>query len=75
VAIRDAVQQIPSRVAPQFGDPQHAEAIIQRECEIALRTFERQWQLMPQSFSAGALAEIAQPLRENSPRAGRQHSL
>jgi hypothetical protein len=38
VAIRDAVLQIPARVAPQFADPRHAEAIVRRECEIALRT-------------------------------------
>ncbi len=38
VAIRDAVLQIPSRVAPQFADPRHAEAVIRKECEAALRT-------------------------------------
>jgi phage terminase Nu1 subunit (DNA packaging protein) len=38
VAIRDAVLGIPARVAPQFADPRHAEAVIRRECEAALRT-------------------------------------
>jgi hypothetical protein len=38
VKVRDAVLAIPSRVAPQFSDPRHAETIVRRECEIALRT-------------------------------------
>ncbi len=37
VAIRDAVLQIPSKVARHFADPRHAEAIVRRECEAALR--------------------------------------
>ncbi len=37
VAIRDAVLQIPAKVAPHFADPRHAEAIVRRECEAALR--------------------------------------
>ena len=37
VAIRDAVLQIPSKCARHFADPRHAEAIVRRECEAALR--------------------------------------
>jgi hypothetical protein len=38
VKVRDAVLAIPSRVAPEFADARRAEAIVRRECEIALRT-------------------------------------
>ena len=37
IRLRTAVLAIPSRCAPRFSDPRHAEDIIRRECEAALR--------------------------------------
>jgi hypothetical protein len=37
IKLRNAVPAIPSRCAPQFADPKHAEQVIRRECELALK--------------------------------------
>jgi hypothetical protein len=37
VQMRNAVLAIPSRCASQFADPRHAEQVIRRECELALK--------------------------------------
>jgi hypothetical protein len=42
VRLRNAVLAIPTRCAAQFADPRHAEAIIRRECELALKQLQDQ---------------------------------
>jgi DNA-binding NarL/FixJ family response regulator len=37
IKLRTAVLAIPSRCASQFADPRHAEQVIRRECELALK--------------------------------------
>ena len=40
VRLREAVLAIPARVAARFPDSRHAEAVIRRECELALRQLD-----------------------------------
>ena len=42
IRLRNAVLAIPTRCAAQFADPRHAEAIIRRECELALKQLQAQ---------------------------------
>jgi hypothetical protein len=41
IKLRSAVLSIPSRCASQFADPRHAEQVIRRECELALKQIAR----------------------------------
>ena len=41
IKLRNAVLAIPSRCASQFADPRHAEQVIRRECELALKQIAR----------------------------------